>query len=119
MEEKGIYGVWLFDEKIKELEERLNVAWEFAERLDEKCDKLEEENEVNRLKAERLEEENKSLLFRVAHEEARNKRLQIAGDKMSKALSEAAALMDSYDELLKKFVELHEKLRVWRGGCNA
>ena len=73
-------------------------------------------NEVNRLKVERLEEENMDLIFRVANEEARNKKLQIAVDKMSKALSEAAALMDSYDELLKKFVDLHEKMRGLCGG---
>ena len=35
-------------------------------------------------------------------------------DRLSERLEEAEALLASYDELLKKFVELHEKVRAWR-----
>lgn len=36
-------------------------------------------------------------------------------DKLSERLETAEMLMDSYDELLKKFVELQERMRAWRG----
>lgn len=37
-------------------------------------------------------------------------------DKLSERLETAEALLSSCDELLKKFVELHEKVRAWRVG---
>lgn len=40
-------------------------------------------------------------------------------DKLSERLETAEALLSSYDELLKKFVELHERIRSQRGGNNA
>lgn len=40
-------------------------------------------------------------------------------DKLSERLEMAEALLASYDELLKKFVELNERTQSWRGGNNA
>lgn len=40
-------------------------------------------------------------------------------DKLSERLKGAEALLASYDELLKKFVELNERTQSWRGGNNA
>lgn len=102
MEEKGIYGVWLFDEKIKELEEHLNGAWEVAERLDEKCDKLEEENE-------RL----KKLL---SEKEDSYKRAVDCNNYYIGRNIDASFIMRGYENLLNKLKELNEKTVKWLRG---